>query len=140
MNYIESQGFFTMPHFQIEYSSNLEDCVDIGALCDVIRREASTIDIFPLAGLRVRAICVDHYSIADGDSKHSFIDISVRLREGRTDDQKSSAITKIFSCVEDYLSPILSTRSIALSAEMRDIDASLSPKTGTIRDHLGKSQ
>jgi 5-carboxymethyl-2-hydroxymuconate isomerase len=30
----------------------------------------------------------------------------------------------------------MATRSIALSAEMRDINAELSPKTGTVRDHL----
>jgi 5-carboxymethyl-2-hydroxymuconate isomerase len=30
----------------------------------------------------------------------------------------------------------MESRSIALSAEMRDIDAALSPKAGNIRDHL----
>jgi 5-carboxymethyl-2-hydroxymuconate isomerase len=30
----------------------------------------------------------------------------------------------------------MKTHSIALSAEMRNIDASLSPKFGNIRDHL----
>lgn len=30
----------------------------------------------------------------------------------------------------------MATRSLALSMEMRDIDPELSPKTGTLRDHL----
>ena len=30
----------------------------------------------------------------------------------------------------------MASRSIALSLEMRDIDPELSPKVGTIRDHL----
>jgi len=32
--------------------------------------------------------------------------------------------------------PTMASHSIALSAEMRDINADLSPKFGTIRDHL----
>jgi 5-carboxymethyl-2-hydroxymuconate isomerase len=32
----------------------------------------------------------------------------------------------------------MATHSIALSMEMRDIDARLSPKAGSIRDHLKK--
>ena len=48
-----------MPHFQIEYSANLEKVVDIGALCEVIRATAAEIDTFPLAGIRVRATCVE---------------------------------------------------------------------------------
>lgn len=125
-----------MPHFHIDYSGNLEDVVDIGAFCEAIRKEAASIDTFPMPGIRVRATRVDHYAIADGDPKHGFVDISVRLREGRKDDAKRNAITKIFEAARGFLAPAMKSRSIALSAEMRDIDAALSPKFGTIRDHL----
>ena len=125
-----------MPHFHIEYSSNLEEQVDMGQFCEVIRAQAAAIEIFPLAGIRVRATRVDHYAIADGNPKHGFIDISVRLREGRTDTAKKDAIGRIFEAAETYLAPVMATHSIALSAEMRDINKDLSPKTGTIRDHM----
>lgn len=125
-----------MPHVQIDYSANIEDVADIGRLCEVIRAEAATIAAFPMAGLRVRAIRVDHFAIADGNPKHGFVDISVRLREGRPDDVKQDAITRIFETAKTYLGEAMQGHSIALSAEMRDIDAALSPKFGTIRDHL----
>lgn len=125
-----------MPHFQIEYSANLEDTVDFAALCEAIRAEAVLIDAFPMPGVRVRATRVDHYAIADGNPKHGFVDISVRLREGRADDVKQDAITRIFEAAKSHLGPAMAKQSIALSAEMRDINAALSPKTGTIRDHL----
>ena len=47
-----------MPHFQIEYSANIEDLVDISALCDAIRAAAAKVQTFPLAGIRVRAVRV----------------------------------------------------------------------------------
>lgn len=125
-----------MPHFQIDYSANLEDVVDMGALCEAIRAEAADIAAFPTPGIRVRATCVDHFAIADGNPKHGFVDISVRLREGRADDVKRDAITRIFGTAKAFLADAMATHSIALSAEMRDIDTALSPKFGTIRDHL----
>jgi 5-carboxymethyl-2-hydroxymuconate isomerase len=125
-----------MPHFQIEYSANLEEVVDIGQLCEAIRAKAATIETFPMAGIRVRATRVDHVAMADGDAKHGFIDLSVRLREGRTDDVKRDAIDQIFATFKEFMTPAMTSYSIALSAEMRDINADLSPKFGTIRDHL----
>ena len=129
-----------MPHVHIEYSGNLEEVLDMGAFCETLRQEAVQIDVFPLAGVRVRATRVDHYAIADGNPKHGFIDISVRLREGRSPEDKRDAIDRIFRAARAVLDPIMKTRSIALSAEIRDIDASMSPKYGTIRNHLEDPQ
>lgn len=125
-----------MPHFQIDYSANLEEVVDMAALCETIRVAAAGIETFPTPGIRVRATRVDHVAMADGDPKHGFIDLSVRLREGRPDDVKKDAITRIFGALKDFVAPAMAHTSIALSAEMRDIDAELSPKFGNIRDHM----
>ncbi|SLN36294.1 5-carboxymethyl-2-hydroxymuconate Delta-isomerase [Ruegeria meonggei] len=129
-----------MPHFHVEYSGNLEDRVDMGGLCACIRATAAGIDTFPLPGIRVRATRVDHYAIADGNPKHGFVDISIRLRAGRSKDVKQDATRKIFEAVKAYLEPAFAQNSIALSLEMRDIDPELSPKTGTIRDHLAATK
>lgn len=127
-----------MPHISIEYSANLEDRADIQALCEHLRAVAATIEAFPMAGLRVRALKAEHFSIADGDPKHAFLDVSVRLRGGRPDSVKQEATQVLFEAAKDFLRPVLETSSLALSLEMRDIDPGLSPKTGTIRDHLGE--
>jgi|TARA_B110000305_G_scaffold6241_1_gene6025 5-carboxymethyl-2-hydroxymuconate isomerase len=125
-----------VPHFHIEYSANLESLVDMAQLCEAVRAKAATIDTFPMAGIRVRATRVDHVAIANGNPKHGFVDLSVRLREGRPHDVKRDAITQIFAVLTDFMAPTMETLSVALSAEMRDIDADLSPKFGNIRDHL----
>jgi 5-carboxymethyl-2-hydroxymuconate isomerase len=125
-----------LPHFHIEYSANLESLVDMAQLCEAVRAKAATIDTFPMAGIRVRATRVDHVAIANGNPKHGFVDLSVRLREGRPHDVKRDAITQIFAVLTDFMAPTMETLSVALSAEMRDIDADLSPKFGNIRYHL----
>ena len=125
-----------MPHIQIDYSANVEALVDMATFCDHMRRAAIDTGILPMPGVRVRAFKATHVSIADGDPAHGFIDISLRLRGGRSDAAKRAAKEHIFATARDFLAPVLATQSMALSFEMRDIDPDLSPKTSTIRDHL----
>lgn len=125
-----------MPHIIIEYSANLEADIDFSQFCHALRETASAISAFPMPGIRVRALRVDHYAIADGNPEHGFIDISVRLRAGRSISVKKEAVEKLFERAKQYLAPVMAARSLALSMEMRDIDPELSPKSGTIRDYL----
>ncbi len=125
-----------MPHIIIDYSANVEAYVDVGALCEMIRSSAAQIDALPMPGIRVRAVRVDHYAIADGNPKHGFIDISVRLRAGRPMDVRKEAVQTLFAAASQFLEPAIAEHSLALSMEMRDIDPELSPKIGSIRDHL----
>ncbi len=127
-----------MPHISIEYSGNLEGTVDMAAFCAAIREASIKTDVFPLAGVRVRAIRADHVAIADGDPAHGFIDLSVRLRGGRDLATRKAATAEIFAAAQLFLAPVIEKHSIALSLEMRDIDPDLSPKLNTIRDHLKK--
>ena len=73
-----------MPHFSIEYSANVAAAADIGTLCEVVRKAAVETGIFPLGGIRVRAIRCDHYAIADGLPDAGFVDILLRIGEGRS--------------------------------------------------------
>ena len=125
-----------MPHLILDYSANMEDRTDIAGLCDCLRLAAVETGVFPEAGVRVRAFKADHVSIANGNSNNGYIDISVRLREGRDQDTRAKVTQHIFSAAEAYLGPVLESFPVALSMEMRDIDASLSPKVNSIRNFM----
>jgi 5-carboxymethyl-2-hydroxymuconate isomerase len=125
-----------MPHIQIDYSPNLESRLDMPALCRRLRDAAVETGILPLAGVRVRATACTHVVIADGDPAHAFLDISVRLRAGRSDADKARATAHIFAAAEAFCADLLATSSFLLSLEMREIDAALAPKTSSIRRYL----
>ena len=125
-----------MPHVIVEYSANLEDRLDMAALCDHLRRTAVDIEALPTPGLRVRAFRADHVSIADGNPDHGFIDISLRLRAGRSPEVKEDIANRLFDAARAFTAQDMAQNSLALSLEIRDIDAALSPKTGSIRNHL----
>lgn len=125
-----------MPHIIVDYSSNMEDRIDLAAFCDTLRLAAIETGVLPLAGVRVRAIAATYCSIADGNPDHGYVDISVRLRGGRDLETRKTATASLFQTAQAFLAPAMKKHPIALSFEMRDIDPALSPKTGTIRDHL----
>ncbi len=125
-----------MPHVLVEYSANLEEAIDVGSLCGHLRQAAAAIEEIPMPGVRVRAYRADHHAIADGADGHGFVDISVRLRGGRSDSVKDRVAKQLFAAAREFIDPYMSGNSLALSLEVRDINPELSPKTGTIRDHL----
>src|SRR3954467_14061829 len=69
LDYCSQQSHWSdpvMPHFTIEYSANLDDLVEMGKVVEVVRKAAVETGIFPLGGIRVRAIRCEHYALADG--------------------------------------------------------------------------
>lgn len=127
-----------MPHITIDYSPNIEPEVNVQALCDCLRQAAAATEALPMAGVRVRAFAADYWSIADGDPAHGYVDISLRMRAGRSAAAKQEVTRCLFDAAQQFLAQYMTTRSLALSFETRDIDPDLSPKTGTIRHHLGQ--
>jgi len=125
-----------VPHFHIDYSANLEERLDIAAFCVALRDAAAQTGLFPLAGIRVRAIRADHVVMADGNPDHAYLDLSIRLRAGRPPQAKADALAHIFAAAEDFCAQVLANSSFMLSLEMRDIDPELSPKVSSIRRYL----
>jgi len=125
-----------MAHFHIDYSANLEDRLDIAGLCRVVAESAAATGVFPPAGIRVRALKADHVYMADGNPDHAYLDLSVRLRGGRSDAAKRAATQAIFAALEAECAEVMQSTSFMLSMEMRDIDPELSPKASSIRNYL----
>ncbi|MEJ8473281.1 5-carboxymethyl-2-hydroxymuconate isomerase [Roseibium algae] len=125
-----------MAHFQIDYSANLGERLDISGLCHAVAKAARDTGVFPVAGIRVRATACDHVVMADGNPDHAFLDLSVRLRVGRPEAAKKAATEAIFAALESYCADVMQSSSFMLSMEMRDIDPELSPKASSIRNYL----
>ena len=127
-----------MPHFTIEYSANLEPRVDIDAAVEVVRKAAVKTGIFPLGGIRVRAIRCEHYAIADGSSDAGFVAMLLRLGEGRDLPARQKAGEHIFKALSDFLEPAFAHGKLALSFDMQINDKDMSWKRNNIHQHLAK--
>ena len=125
-----------MPHFTIEYSANLEPCVDMQAVVEVVRKAAVDTGIFPLGGIRVRAVKCEHYAIADGNPHLGFIDMVLRLGEGRDLAIRKKAGEHIFKALSSYLDPVFAETKFALSFDMQINDKETSWKRNNIHEAL----
>ncbi|WP_440638611.1 5-carboxymethyl-2-hydroxymuconate Delta-isomerase [Bradyrhizobium sp. PUT101] len=125
-----------MPHFTIEYSANLDDRLDIGAVCEVVRNAAVETGIFPLGGIRVRAIRCEHYAIADARQDYGFLDMVLRIGEGRDLKTRQNAGEQIFQALSRHLDPVFAASKFALSFDMQINDKDTSWKRNNIHDAL----
>jgi 5-carboxymethyl-2-hydroxymuconate isomerase len=125
-----------MPHFSIEYSANLDTQLDMSGICELVRKAAVETGIFPLGGIRVRAIRCEHYAIADGQSGYGFLAMLLRLGEGRDLAARQKAGEHIFRALSAHLEPLFATGKFALSFDMQVNDKDVSWKRNNIHDAL----
>jgi 5-carboxymethyl-2-hydroxymuconate isomerase len=125
-----------MPHFSIEYSANLDAHVDMTEICEIVRRAAVETGIFPVGGIRVRAIRCEDYAIADGRHDYGFLAMLLRLGEGRNLAARQKAGAHVFQALSRHLDPVFAHSKFALSFDMQINDAATSWKRNNIHDAL----
>lgn len=125
-----------MPHFNIEYSANLDRVVDMGALCRCVRDTLLETGLFETGAVRVRAFRAEAYAVADGLPENAFIDMSLRIGTGRSQEEKRHAGEQAFAAVAGQLSGLSETPHFALSLEIREIDPALVWRRNTMHARL----
>ncbi|GBQ92363.1 5-carboxymethyl-2-hydroxymuconate isomerase [Acetobacter nitrogenifigens DSM 23921 = NBRC 105050] len=125
-----------MPHLSIEYSANLRESVDLTTLCVRLRDAILETGLFEVGAVRVRAFEASAWAVADMLPENAFIDMSFRIGEGRTLDEKKRAGEAIFSTAAMVTGQLLEKSNFALSLEIREIDSRLSWKKNSMHGRL----
>lgn len=110
-----------MPHIVMEYSANLADAFDVQGTVDDLHEAAIGSALFDVAAIRTRAVCRDHYRIADGNPANGFVHVVVRIREGRSDAQKEALGTGLLAALEKRLEKAFAGHPLAVTVEVHDI-------------------
>lgn len=127
-----------MPHLHIEYSPTLERHVDVRDVCRAAWEVMATDDLFPRAGIRVRAFAADHCIVADDHPDNDFLAMTLSVGSGREQSALKAAGDRLFAAVQAVLAEVLATPHFALSLEIREIDAELSWKDTPIHARLSR--
>lgn len=106
-----------MAHATIEWTDNLADDLDIAALMRLVAAEMqASSHIFPIGGIRVRAIRLTDYVIADGTCPDdSFVNIDFKIGAGREPETIKQFFDGMFERVRGHLAPLFDKRPFALS-------------------------
>jgi 5-carboxymethyl-2-hydroxymuconate isomerase len=112
-----------MAHFIYEYSANLpEDALDLPGLMEKMHAVAAQTGVFPLSGMRSRAIRCETFRVADGAPDKGFINLSMKVGHGRDQQTRLACGQLLFDALVEHLQPLLETRPVAVSFEMRELE------------------
>ena len=103
-----------MPHCIIEYSAEIADAVDIEGLIDAVHDGALASGLFPEYDIKTRAMAFRHHRT--GQTRDSFVHVSVHLLDGRDDAQKAALSDEILQRIEP-----LSPQVASVGVEICDI-------------------
>lgn len=112
-----------MAHLTLEYSANLKVEGDFNQLClklaQSIVAQGGAQPVFPIGGIRVRAIPCDDFCIGDGRfSDAAFVHGIFKVGAGRSERVKQKALEDAFEVMKTHFSTQFETQGLALSLEL----------------------
>ena len=125
-----------MPHMELRLSRNLVERIDLAALVTDLSDEMAACGIFPLGGIRVRAIVCDPCAIGDRHPDNAFLDMQLRIGAGRTEEAIRTAGDRLFAFVKARLGEELAAPHFMLSFDIQEIDPRFSWKENSIHARL----
>ncbi|MFS2139199.1 5-carboxymethyl-2-hydroxymuconate isomerase [Duganella sp. Dugasp56] len=110
-----------MPHLKIEYTANVDQHADIGALCKTLSHTLVTLKdangalVFPLYGTRVLAYPAAQYAVADGEQGRTFVYMNMRITPGRSNELVTAVGDAVLAAANEYLAPVLGKLPLRLT-------------------------
>ncbi|MBO1928757.1 5-carboxymethyl-2-hydroxymuconate Delta-isomerase [Providencia rettgeri] len=120
-----------MPHFYAECTENIRDEAQLPELFAKVNETLAGTGIFPLGGIRSRAIWLDTWQMADGKHDYAFVHMTLKIGAGRSleDRQKTG---NDFRLIKTHFADLMAKRYLALSFTMEELDPVLNYKQNNV--------
>ncbi|MBN9694199.1 MAG: 5-carboxymethyl-2-hydroxymuconate Delta-isomerase [Zoogloea sp.] len=129
-----------MPHLIYEYTDNLKAEGDIPGL---LRKTNQVViaqgGVFPIGGIRARAICLTDYCVADGSADDAFVHLTFKMGAGRTPEEKQKVGDELFAMLKEHFAALFARRGLALSMEIVEFSEAGTWKHNNIHARFKKS-
>ena len=112
-----------MAHLTIEYTSNIKGEAGVPALLKKANEVIIAQDgVFPIGGIRSRAIELTDYCMADGAADYAFVHATFKIGAGRTPAQRKRVCDELFEMMKAHFAALFAKRYLALSMELYEFD------------------
>jgi 5-carboxymethyl-2-hydroxymuconate isomerase len=129
-----------LPHFIVEYTDNIKEEVNIEKLFEEIHKVLIARNtIFPIGGIRSRAIELKEYRVADGAEDDAFVHAVLKIGAGRSEEIKKDVCDALFEVMKEHFSLLLSKRYLALSMELIEFSEAGTYKKNNIHSRFKKN-
>jgi 5-carboxymethyl-2-hydroxymuconate isomerase len=122
-----------MPHLVVLYTANLEDRVDVQALCRTLAdamlavKDETGKPVFPTGGVRVLAYPAAHYAIADGGTAgrdaggsgdYGFVYLNLRMARGRSTAVQQRVGQALEAAAMERLRPVVESHPVGVTLQI----------------------
>ena len=128
-----------MPHFVVEYTDNLRDQTDIRALLKKANEILIAQDgLFPIGGIRSRAIVLQEYVMSDDEEDYAFVHGSLKVGAGRSKEAIKKVCDELFEMMTAHFAELFDKRYLALSLEFSEFSEAGTYKKNNVHARFKK--
>lgn len=121
-----------MPHFIAECTDNIREEADLPGLFAQVNQALAATGIFPLGGIRSRAIWLDTWQMADGKQDYAFVHMTLKIGHGRSLESREQVGEMLFALITEHFAALMASRYLALSFTMEELDPVLNYKQNNV--------
>ncbi len=112
-----------MPHFIAEYTDNIKDRADMKGMLRKVNQVLIAQDgVYPIGGIRARAIELHDYVMADDQENYGFVHATLKIGSGRASEVKQKTCNDLFAMMTEHFAPLFDAGYFALSMELYEFD------------------
>ncbi len=118
-----------MPHLTLDYSGNLRETGRFDVLCASLARtlvafEADGQRVYPVGGVRVRALRADHWAIGDGRTDAAFVHARLHVGAGRSAATLTATGDALFAAMKAHFADLFERQGLGTVAGGRGVQRS----------------
>lgn len=121
-----------MPHFYAECTENIREQAQLPVLFATVNRALADTGIFPLGGIRSRAIWLDTWQMADGAHDYAFVHMTLKIGTGRSLESRQQVGEMLFAIIKSHFAALMESRYLALSFEIEELHPTLNYKQNNV--------
>ncbi|WP_434523970.1 5-carboxymethyl-2-hydroxymuconate Delta-isomerase [Photorhabdus asymbiotica] len=121
-----------MPHFYAECTENIREQANLPELFSKVNQALAETGIFPLGGIRSRAIWLDTWHMADGKHDYAFVHMTLKIGAGRSLESRQQVGEMLFTLIKEHFASLMARQYLALSFTMEELDPVLNYKQNNV--------
>lgn len=129
-----------MAHFIVEYTHNIAVDADIPGLLRKANEALIAQEVYPIGGIRSRAIELTDWRMADGAEDYAFVHATFKLGAGRPREIRQRTGDALFEMMKTHFAELYARRYLALSLELYEFDEAGTWKHNNVHARFRREQ
>ena len=129
-----------MAHFIVEYTHNIAAEADIPGLLRKANEALIAQQVYPIGGIRSRAIELTDWRMADGAEDYAFVHATFKLGAGRPREIRQRTGDALFEMMKTHFAELYGRRYLALSLEIYEFDEAGTWKHNNVHARFRREQ